>query len=87
MSQWKVRHHRDTLIVNRISANISFGRYGQVTMGEQNTYHKFYEPREIIDRTLYVTFRGTSSSLVINSPQLAYMRYQVGRNSRKCSKG
>ena len=58
---------------NRISVKIRFDRYGQVTMGEQNTYHKFHEPREAIDWTLYVTFRCTSSSLVINSSQLAYV--------------
>jgi hypothetical protein len=60
-------------MVNRISIKITLGRYGQVTMSEQNTYHKFHKLREAIGRTLYVTFRCTSSSLVINSPQLAYV--------------
>jgi hypothetical protein len=50
-------------MVNRISIKIRFGRYGQVTMREQNTYHKFHKPRETIDQTLCVTFRYTSSSL------------------------
>lgn len=60
-------------MVNRISIKITFGRYGQVTMGEQNTYHKFHKLREATNRTLYVTFRYTSSSLHIDSPELSYV--------------
>ena len=61
-------------MVNRISIKITFGRYGQVTMSEQNTYRKFHKLREA-NRSDFVclTFRYTSSSLIINLPQLAYV--------------